>query len=131
MARSRIRPQGPDALKRPKADYDLDGVSNFLEYAAGTNPTDITSTPPPGFPDLTPVLVNGDCVVTMQKRANVGSSVRYELQTSYDGVKWITIKKTGDPYWTVIETDTQLTATAVAADLPGPCLVRAKISLIR
>lgn len=125
-----LPPDTPEALREPNADYDLDGFSNFLEYAANTDPDDITSTPPPGFPNLTSTLVGGKLSATVAKRPNVGGSLIYNLEWSTDMVTWTPIDKVADPVWDVTESNTQLTATAKVAGTPPVGFLRARLTLV-
>ncbi len=124
-----LPPDATDEERDPNADFDLDGFSNFLEYAAGTDPDDILDTPPPGFPNLISTLVGGKLSARVPKRLNVGGSLTYEMEWSTDMVTWTPIDKVADPVWDVVETDAALTATAKVAGVPAVAFLRAKLIL--
>lgn len=122
----------PNALRAPDVDFDSDGFSNFLEFAANTDPADAASAPDANFPGLVTTLTDdGRISASVAKRPNVGGALIYDLEWSpdMDGT-WIPIPREGDDIWEVVETDTELTATARVAGVPATAFVRARLTLV-
>jgi hypothetical protein len=89
-----------EAQRAPRADFDLDGVDNFTEFAFSQDDGDDSSLTPENFADddrqpLMPVLqidsVTGQAFMDVEKRLNVGSAVIYNIQYSRNGRSWTTI----------------------------------------
>ena len=86
-------------------DFDGDGMTNLEEFALQTDPADPASVSTP-----TPVIdqFTGQCVLTIPKRPDAGSTLTYRVQYSSDLVNWTTITS-GDPLWTATENDAEYT----------------------
>ncbi len=106
-----------EALRLPKADFDLDGVDNFTEFAFTQDDGDDDSTTTEAFADddRQPVMpqmeidaVTGQAFMNVAKRLNVGSSVIYNIQYSRNGRKWTTISSRDRLFDIVENTETNL-----------------------
>lgn len=138
LALSRFDP-GED--RSPNADPDGDGFSNLIEFAMGSDPSDVASTPDvtpanigatPGVFEVTP-LGDGRCNVSLTKRPNVGTGLTYYIEHSEDMVNWTRIPTGGNANWVEnINDATTLEVTSVAPIVPGVapgCYFRVAVEL--
>lgn len=86
-----------DFLVEPGSDFDGDGFTNLQEFGLQTDLLD-----PADVPNITPTLdpFTNQCVLRVPKRPNIGSSLTYQIQYSFDLETWITITR-NDPVWFV------------------------------
>ncbi|MBL6921217.1 MAG: hypothetical protein ISR39_03550 [Akkermansiaceae bacterium] len=113
-----------DELTAANADFDGDGMTNLEEFALQTDPADPASVSTP-----TPVIdqFTGQCVLTIPKRPNIGNSLTYRVQYSFDLVNWTTITS-GDPLWTATENDNEYTVISNQSSPPANCITRVLIT---
>jgi hypothetical protein len=113
-----------DELTAASGDFDGDGMTNLEEFALQTDPADPASVSTP-----TPVIdqFTGQCVLTIPKRPNVGSSLTYRVQYSFDLVNWTTITS-GDPLWTATENDNEYIVISNQSSPPANCITRVLIT---
>ena len=99
-------------LSDPAADFDLDGQSNVLEFAMGTDPTDPLSV------SVAPVAIqnlDGTVSFTVPKQPNI--ALNYRFAVSFMGGP-ATVVSPGNAVWAITEdSDVAYTITTIAPAL--------------
>ncbi len=118
-------PGTPASQRDPYFDFDGDGMSNINEYALGSDPGD-----PSSVVVVDPVIMDdGSCEVTLNKRANTGTTLSYALEYTHDMVNWIKIEP-DDPDWDIIVDDSSELTVRTKQAMPNvTCFVRAHITV--
>jgi hypothetical protein len=122
-----------ESLRLPNADYDLDGVSNFVEFAFSQDDGDDLSTTAENLADddRQPVMpamqidaVTGQAFMNIEKRLNVGSAVTYNAQYSTNGRTWTTITPR-DRLFNIVENNQTNLRVRTKAAAPAVLFMRA------
>ena len=123
-------PGTPEKERAPDYDFDGDGASNILEYALSTDPNNPASNPTSEGRVVPFINGDGQCEVSITKRADVGGSLRYDIEYSSDMLEWTRIEA-GDPEWQIVtDNDFVITAQSLATSPPASCYVRAAITIL-
>lgn len=117
-----------DEERAPYYDYDGDGASNLLEFALQTDPVNPASNPTAAGAVVPFINEAGQCEVTVAKRPDVGTTLKYYIEYSSDMVTWTRIPDAGDANWTiVIDNEDEITAQSIGELPAGSCYVRVAV----
>ncbi|MDA1005613.1 MAG: hypothetical protein O3A87_03930 [Verrucomicrobia bacterium] len=118
----------PDAQISPTFDFDGDGYTNFEEFAYQTDPARPEDNP---SQLVLPEIVEGKCVLTIQKRPFVGGRLDYYAEASTDGgVTWARVTA-ANPDWVITANNLQVLQVMSTSPFSAPsCMVRPRVKLI-
>jgi len=122
-------PGTPENKRSPNYDFDGDGANNLLEFGLNTDPTNPASNPTSEGRVVPIINGAGQCEVTVNKRPNVGGSLKYYIEYSSDMVRWTRINSNNTEWEIVTDNDSIITARSLATSPPASCYVRAAITI--